>query len=237
MKGVNGRMDIEVRYALERGASGFYTYAQYSHEASYGNAGLGESRFILEMTPTFDWLSVDKDRNMLMCDNNDLKNGVVVHAKEQRILNTGIYQNSVEHKYSYCGVMYELPAYGWSSTKDHIGIYFINPSTEYIGGGAEKLDLVCHMGATILDYWTSGHYAGGAGCSVPAGVKWSKVVGPIFVYLNTLAEPKEATKGELAELAATAGNPVVPRTWRENGTALFEDALAEAKVVKAAWLL
>jgi rhamnogalacturonan endolyase len=235
VKGINGRMDIEVRYTFERGVSGFYTYAQYSHEADYPAAGEGESRFILEMTPTFDWLSVDADRNMLMCSNNDLREGVVVHAKEQRILNTGIYQNSVEHKYSYCGVMYELPAYGWSSTKDHIGIYFINPSTEYIGGGAEKLDLVCHMGATILDYWTSGHYGGGAGCNVPAGEKWSKVVGPIYVYFNTLADPKEATKGELAELAATEGNPVVPRTWRENGTALFEDALAEAKVVKGQW--
>ena len=29
MKGVNGRMDIEVRYALERGDSGIYTYADF----------------------------------------------------------------------------------------------------------------------------------------------------------------------------------------------------------------
>ena len=29
MKGVNGRMDIEVRYAMERGVSGIYTYAIY----------------------------------------------------------------------------------------------------------------------------------------------------------------------------------------------------------------
>lgn len=30
IKGVNGRMDIEVRYALERGLSGIYTYAEFS---------------------------------------------------------------------------------------------------------------------------------------------------------------------------------------------------------------
>ena len=35
MKGVNGRMDIEVRYTLERGVSGFYTYAKFSHGANY----------------------------------------------------------------------------------------------------------------------------------------------------------------------------------------------------------
>jgi rhamnogalacturonan endolyase len=235
VKGVNGRMDIEVRYALERGQSGFYTYAQYSHEASYPAAGEGESRFILQMNPTFDWLSVDADRNMLMCSNADLKTGVVVHAKEQRILSTGIYKNSVEHKYSYCGEMYRLPAYGWSSTRDHIGVYFINPSTEYIGGGAAKLDLVCHMGATLLDYWTSGHYGGGAGCSIPAGEKWTKVIGPIFVYFNALENVKEPARSELETLKATEGNPIIPQTWRDNSTALFEDALNKAKSVKAAW--
>jgi len=102
MKGVNGRMDIEVRYTLERGASGIYTYAIYSHGASYPAAGEGESRFINQLNSRFDWLSVDADRNLPMCDNQDLHAGVVIHAKEQRILSTGIYKNSVEHKYSYC---------------------------------------------------------------------------------------------------------------------------------------
>ena len=180
VKGVNGRMDIEVRYTMERGASGFYTYAIYSHGASYPRAGEGESRFINQLNPGFDWLSVDADRNMPMCNGQDLRAGVVIHAKEQRILSTGIYQNSVEHKYSYCAEMYKLPAYGWSSIRNHVGIWFINPSTEYLGGGPTRIDLVCHMGATMLDYWTSGHYAGGAECNIPAGQVWNKVVGPIF---------------------------------------------------------
>jgi rhamnogalacturonan endolyase len=235
VKGVAGRMDIEVRYALERGASGFYTYAEYSHQASYPAAGEGESRFILQMNPTFDWLSVDADRNMPMCSNEDLRQGVVVHAKEQRILNTGIYKNSVEHKYSYCAEMYKLPAYGWSSIKDHVGVWFINPSNEYLGGGPTRIDLVCHMGATLLDYWTSGHYAGGAECNVPAGEKWSKVVGPIFVYLNALENPQTTAQAELDTLKATEGNPTIPASWTNNANALFNDALAQAKTAKAQW--
>ncbi len=235
IKGVDGKMDIEIRYTLERGVSGFYTYAEYTHPATYPAAGFGENRFILQMKPTFDWLSVDADRNMLMASGKDTETGVVVHAKEQRILSEGIYKNSVEHKYSYCAEMYKLPAYGWSSTKDHIGVYFINPSTEYIGGGAAKLDLVCHLGATLLDYWTSGHYAGGACCAVPAGEDWKKVVGPIFVYLNALENPKDPSKEELDTLKATEGNPTIPPTWHDNATALFDDAIARAKPVKAAW--
>ena len=235
VKGLNGRMDIEVRYTLERGVSGIYTYASYSHHTNYPAAGFGESRFILQMSPTFDWLSVDADRNMLMCNNQDLRAGVVIHAKEQRILSTGVYKNSVEHKYSYCGVMYKLPAYGWSSTKDHIGVWFINPSTEYIGGGASKLDLVCHMGATLLDYWTSGHYGGGAGCNIPAGENWNKVIGPIFVYCNALAAPETPSLSDLDTLAATAGNPTIPPALTHNALALWNDALDKAKQIKAAW--
>ena len=52
MKGVNGRMDIEVRYALERGVSGIYTYAIYSHGTNYPAAGEGESRFINQLNRT-----------------------------------------------------------------------------------------------------------------------------------------------------------------------------------------
>jgi rhamnogalacturonan endolyase len=235
IKGVNGRMDIEVRYMLERGLSGIYTYAQFSHEAGYPAAGEGESRFILQLDNTFDWISVDADRNMLMPSAQDVRSGVVIHAKEQKILLDGIYKNSVDHKYSYCAVMYKLPAYGWSSTKNHIGVYFINPTTEYIGGGAEKLDLVAHTMATLLDYWTSGHYAGGAGNNIPAGENWKKVIGPIFVYYNALADPKDASKADLDALAATAGNPTVPAVWRDNAIALWQDALARAKSERASW--
>jgi len=237
IKGVNGRMDIEVRYTLERGVSGFYTYAIYSHGADYPQAGEGESRFINQLSPRFDWLSVDADRNLPMCEDADIRTGVVIHAKEQRILSTGIYKNSVEHKYSYCAEMYKLPAYGWSSIKDHIGVYFINPSNEYLGGGPTRLDLVCHMGATMLDYWTSGHYAGGAGCSVPAGKVWTKVVGPIFCYLNALQSHDTPAPSDLDTLAATAGNPTIPPAWAANANALFNDAIAESKSIRAQWPL
>jgi rhamnogalacturonan endolyase len=235
LKGVNGRMDIEVRYAMERGSSGIYTYAIFSHGTNYPAAREGESRFITQLNPLFNWLSVDEDRNMLEPTPEDLRAGVVIHAKEQRILSTGFYKNSVEHKYSYCAIQYKIPAYGFSSTKEHIGLFFVNPSTEYLSGGASRLDLVCHMQSTILDYWCSGHYAGGAGCNIPAGENWNKVIGPIFVYCNALADPEVPGQGDLDTLAATAGNPTVPPAWHDNATALWRDALDRAKEEKARW--
>jgi rhamnogalacturonan endolyase len=235
------RCDIEVRYALGRGDSGIYAYAIFSHPAAYGAMGVGESRYLTKLNHTFDWISVDADRNMLECTPHDWGAGVVVHAKEQRILSTGYYKNTVEHKYGYTAVQYKIPAFGWSSTQNHVGVWFINPTIEYLSGGAAKQELVCHLDGNdnpdpiILDCWRGTHYGGGASCNIGAGEEWSKVIGPIFVYCNALTNPKTASPSDLATLQATAGNPVVPPAWADNATALWQDALRQAKVEQVRW--
>jgi rhamnogalacturonan endolyase len=234
-------LDLEIRTTLGRGDSGVYTYAIFSHPAEYGPLNMPESRFITFISKVFDWMSVDSDRNMLAPGPRDWGTGVVVHAKEQRIMSQGYYKNSVEHKYSYNAVQYKIPAWGYSSTKQHIGIYFINPSIEYLSGGATKQELVAHYhdnanpDPVILDYWRGTHYGGGASAEVPAGEAWSKVIGPIFVYVNALQDFETPTQADLDTLEATAGNPTVPAAWKNNATALWQDALSQAKKEKSAW--
>jgi rhamnogalacturonan endolyase len=43
------------------------------------------------------------------------------------------------------------------------------------------------------------------------------------------------TQAELDTLAATAGNPTIPASWTANANALFDDALAQAKITEAQW--
>jgi rhamnogalacturonan endolyase len=233
--------DIELRYSLGRGDHGIYTYSIISHPASYPAAGVGaEDRFIDSLDRSFDWITVDKDRNMLEAAPTDWGTGVVVHAKEQRIMDKGVYKNSVEHKYSYSGMQYRTPAYGWSSTKSHVGVWFINPTTEYLSGGPTRIDLDAHFGDNgnpppiILDYWHSGHYDG-TRASIAAGEEWNKVIGPIFVYVNRLDKPEPTSQPELDTLAETAGNPTVPASWTHNANALWQDALAQAKKENTNW--
>ena len=203
--------------------------------------GVGaEDRYITRLNQSFDWITVDKDRNMLEAAPTDWGTGVVVHAKEQRIMSKGVYKNSVEHKYSYSGMQYVTKAYGWSDTKDHIGAWFINPTIEYLSGGPTRIDLDAHFGDNgdpepiILDYWHSGHYDG-ARAQIPAGEDWTKVVGPIFVYVNSLDKPKPTTQAELDTLKATEGNPTVPASWTANANSLWQDALAQYKKQNAKW--
>jgi rhamnogalacturonan endolyase len=233
--------DIELRYSLGRGDSGIYVYSILSHPASYPAAGVGaEDRYITRLNQAFDWITVDKDRNMLEAAPTDWGTGVVVHAKEQRIMSKGVYKNSVEHKYSYSGMQYKTKAYGWSDTKDHIGAWFINPTIEYLSGGPTRIDLDAHFGDNgdpepiILDYWHSGHYDG-TRAQIAAGEEWSKVIGPIFVYVNSLDKPKATTKAELDTLAATAGNPTVPASWTTNANNLWQDALGQWKKENTKW--
>jgi rhamnogalacturonan endolyase len=234
-------VDIEIRYSLGRGDSGIYVYSILSHPASYPAMGVGaEDRYITRLNQSFDWITVDKDRNMLEAAPTDWGTGVVVHAKEQRIMAKGVYKNSVEHKYSYSGMQYVTKAYGWSDTKDHLGAWFINPTIEYLSGGPTRIDLDAHFGDNgdpepiILDYWHSGHYDG-ARAQIPAGEDWTKVVGPIFVYVNSLDKPRPTTQAELDTLKATEGNPTVPASWTANANALWADALAQYKKQNAAW--
>ena len=93
------------------------------------------------------------------------------------------------------------------------------------------------MSGTLLDYWTTGHYAGGASNHIPAGEDWKHVVGPIFVYFNSLADPKDPSQAELDKLTATSGSgmPAVPAVWHDNALALWNDAVDKSKAVKAAW--
>jgi rhamnogalacturonan endolyase len=188
-------VDMEIRYALERGGKGIYTYAIFSHAASYGATQIGESRYGMKLNgQVFDWLSIDAQRNMAMPNGSDWDHGEDLNMKEARRLTTGVKKGIAEHKYDYCADQFDTPAFGWASTKEHVGIYFINPSMEYLSSGPKHLELTGHLDdgdggdPTLLDYWRGTHY-GGSILPIAAGEEWTKVVGPVMVYVNSGATP------------------------------------------------
>jgi len=202
--------DIELRYTLGRHDSGLYTYAIYDHPANYPGTQIGESRFGAKLNDNvFDWLSVDARRNRLMITGSDWDHGTELNMKEVRRINTGQFKGEVSHKYDYSAVQFDIPAFGWSSTKQQVGFWFVNPSMEYLSGGPTKVELTAHLdnnaGAapTVLNYWRGTHY-GGSVCAIGAGEKWTKVVGPMMIYVNAAATPDEMFKDALAQAAREA---------------------------------
>ena len=188
-------LDMEIRYTLGRDDHGIYTYAIFTHEPAYGATQLGESRYGMKLNQqVFDWLSVDRQRNAMMPTGYDWDHGTELNMKEARRLTTGIYKGRAEHKYDYCADQFDTAAYGWSSSKDRIGIYFINPSAEYLSSGPFHFELTGHIDdgdggdPTLLDYWRGTHY-GGSELPIADHENWNKIVGPIFLYLASAPTP------------------------------------------------
>ena len=205
--------DLEIRYTLERGASGLYTYAIFTHQDTYPAGSVGESRFGFKLNgAVFDWMSVDAQRNFAMPTGTDWDSATDLNMKEARRLVSGIYKGRAEHKYDYSAKQSKIPAFGWSSTKEKVGLYIINPSFEYLSGGPNHYELTGHLDdgdggdPTLLNYWRGTHYGGS---ELPFADKeyWTKVVGPMFIYVPTGKDPQ----------------------------ALYADALKQVKVEQARW--
>jgi rhamnogalacturonan endolyase len=189
--------DLEIRYSLGRGEDGLYTYAIFTHEPTYPAGSVGESRFGFKLSAkVFDWLSIDDQRNAVMPTGADWDAGTDLNMKESRRLTTGVYKGRAEHKYDYSADQSKIPAFGWSSTKEHVGLYVINPSFEYLSSGPLHFELTGHLDdgdggdPTLLDYWRGTHY-GGSVLNFADNEPWTKVVGPIFIYVPTGGSPDE----------------------------------------------
>jgi rhamnogalacturonan endolyase len=203
--------DIEIRYTLDRGLSGIYTYSIFDHKAGYPATSIAEARFCAKLNDAaFDWMTVDANRNMKMITAYDWDHGTVMNGKEMRRMNSGIYKGQVEHKYDYSANQFDVLAWGWSSTEKHIGIWFVNPTIEYLSGGPTKVELSAHRDATfgtdlnapappcLLNYWRGSHY-GGSRCDIGQGEAWNKVIGPFLIYCNAGSSPNDMWKDALAQ--------------------------------------
>jgi rhamnogalacturonan endolyase len=210
-------LDMEIRYTLAASDHGLYTYAIFTHQPTYAATSLGESRYGFKLNQTiFDWLSVDPQRNALMPTGRDWDLGTDLNMKEARRLTTGPYPGRAEHKYDYCADQFETPAYGWSSTHAHIGLYLINPSMEYLSSGPYHFELTGHLDdgdggdPTLLDYWRGTHY-GGSELPLAANEPWSKIVGPIFIDLESAPTPEAMF--QLANAEAKRQAALWPYPW------------------------
>jgi rhamnogalacturonan endolyase len=199
--------DVEWRYTLGRGDRWIYAYSIWSHPTGYSAFTLGEARYVVKLNPdVFDYMTIDANRRRVMPSGSDWDNGVELNMKEVRRMTTGIHAGEVEYKYDYSAVLADTPAYGWSSTKGHVGFWFINPSQEYIAGGPTKVELTGHLDCnpgglpTLLNMWLGSHY-GGSSFTIAKNEQWSKAIGPFVLYCNSASDHEAMWKDALNHAA------------------------------------
>lgn len=195
LQGKLAPINIDKRFVLLRGCSGFYSYAIYEHLGSmdWPAFSLGETRIAFKLRKDkFHYMAVSDSRQRFMPLPDDRLSGrgqplaypeavLLVNPVEPEL------RGEVDDKYQYSCDNKDLRVHGWISMDPPVGFWQITPSDEFRSGGPLKQNLSSHVGPTTLAMFLSSHYAGDD--LVPnfgKGEPWKKVFGPVFIYLNSV---------------------------------------------------
>ncbi|KAM3280900.1 rhamnogalacturonate lyase-like [Capsicum chacoense] len=186
-------LNIDKRFVMLRGNSGFYSYGKFEHTNEMPQLRLDEGRIAIKLNQNlFHYMVVSDDRQKVMPTNQDISHGKVLRFREAvQITNPSYskFKNEVEDKYQYSCDMKDVKVHGWICNNPHIGFWVITPSNEFGIGGPMKQDLTSHAGPTSLASFFSGHYTGPQlGVDLQEGEPWKKVFGPVFFYLNSKSD-------------------------------------------------
>lgn len=187
-------INIDMRFVLLRGSSGFYTYAIYEHVGSeeWQAFSLGETRIAFKLRKDkFHYMAVADDRRRYMPLPDDRLAGraqPLAFQEAVSLVNPVVpeFKGEVDDKYQYTCENRDLMVHGWISNDPPVGFWQITPSNEFRTGGPFKQNLCSHVGPTCLAVFVGAHYAGDD--LVPKfgqGEPWKKVFGPVFMYLNS----------------------------------------------------
>ncbi|XP_047973030.1 rhamnogalacturonate lyase B-like isoform X2 [Salvia hispanica] len=181
-------LNIDKRYIVLRGVSGFYSYAIFEHLKGWPAVDIGEARIVFKLDENmFRHMIISDDMQREMPSANDRKRGRTLDFKEAVVLeNPGnpALQGEVDDKYQYSCNTKDNRVHGWISSESKVGFWVIRPSDEFQGGGPLKRDLTSHASSTSLAMFLSSHYVG-VNVRVRNGEAWKKVLGPVFIYLNS----------------------------------------------------
>ncbi|KAF7088578.1 hypothetical protein CFC21_091671 [Triticum aestivum] len=215
------RLNVDKRLVMLKGSSGFYSYAILEHGADTPAIDITQARLAFKLnTDRFNYMAVSDDvqRYMPRAADRDAPRSSPLAYKEAVLLVDPAepqFKGEVDDKYQYTLDTKDNRVHGWVSTSSgqpsHVGFWVVTPSSEFKSGGPLKRDLTSHVGPTCISMFHGRHYVGDdIVARIGDGEQWKKVMGPVFVYLNSNSE-----KGD-------------PR-------ALWEDAKAAAQAEAKKW--
>ncbi|KAH9611925.1 hypothetical protein KSS87_014543 [Heliosperma pusillum] len=190
----NWRLPVNVdrRYIMLRGSSGFYAYAKLEREEGYPASNIYQIRTVYKLDQDrFHYMAISDERQRMMPMPQDRVSGLPLAYKEAVLLTDPIdpdLRGEVDDKYQYSCEDKDNRVHGWISFEPQIGFWVITPSNEFRSAGPVKQDLTSHVGPISLAMFHSAHYAGAdVTMKFQEGEPWKKVFGPYYVYLNSVS--------------------------------------------------
>ncbi|KAJ6398698.1 hypothetical protein OIU77_019467 [Salix suchowensis] len=193
-------LNIDKRFILLRGSSGFYSYAIYKHLQEWPGFDIGETRITFKLRKDmFQYMAIADNRQRLMPLPDDLLPGrcqTLAYPEAVILVNPELPEltGEVDDKYQYSCENKDNQVHGWICFKPLVGFWQITPSDEFRTAGPLKQNLTSHVGPTTLAMFHSSHYAGkDLVLSISPGEPWKKVFGPVFIYLNSASNGEDAS--------------------------------------------
>ncbi|KAG6702605.1 hypothetical protein I3842_07G043600 [Carya illinoinensis] len=198
-RGESVPLNIDKRYILRRGNSGFYSYAIFERVKGWPAVDISQIRIVYKLQEKiFHYMAISDDIQRSMPTYQDRENGQVLAYQEAVQLTNQVgpkFRGQVDDKYQYSVENKDNKVHGWISSSPSVGLWVITPSNEFRTAGPMKQDLTSHVGPFALSMFVSNHYAGkDVEMKFEEGEPWKKVFGPIFVYVNSLSNGENASK-------------------------------------------
>ncbi|XP_028084426.1 uncharacterized protein LOC114285579 isoform X1 [Camellia sinensis] len=199
LQGNHSPLNIDKRFIMLRGSSGFYSYAIYEHLEDMPALILYETRiaFMLKVEK-FRYMAVadNRQRYMPLPDDRLPGRGEALAYPEAVLLVNPVepeFKGEVDDKYQYSIENKDNGVHGWICFDPPVGFWQICPSNEFRTGGPTKQDLTSHVNPTTLAMFVSAHYGGEElSLQIGSGEPWKKVFGPVFIYLNSVSDRNNA---------------------------------------------
>ncbi|CAJ1931230.1 unnamed protein product [Sphenostylis stenocarpa] len=190
MKGSSVPINIDQRYILRRGESGFYSYAIFDRSPRLPAAEVYQIRTVFKLNKArFKYMAISDARQRNMPSQRDRDTGQPLEYPEAVLLSHPPdlqFKGEVDDKYQYSSEYKDSCVHGWIAKDEPEGFWVITPSNEFRSAGPIKQDLTSHVGPTTLSMFTSPHYGGkDVTMNFGEGETYKKVLGPTFVYLNS----------------------------------------------------
>ncbi|XAR62062.1 Rhamnogalacturonan endolyase [Bertholletia excelsa] len=199
LQGEHAPLNIDKRFIMLRGSSGFYSYAIYEHLENMPALILYETRiaFMLKIDK-FHYMAIADNRQRFMPLPEDRLRGrgqELAYPEAVLLVNPvePEFKGEVDDKYQYSTENKDNGVHGWICFDPPVGFWQICPSTEYRTGGPTKQDLTSHVNPTTLAMFVSAHYGGeDLALRFDSGEQWKKVFGPVFINLNRVSDKNKA---------------------------------------------
>ncbi|XP_028769118.1 rhamnogalacturonate lyase B-like isoform X1 [Neltuma alba] len=198
MQGTDVPINIDQRYVMRRGSSGFYSYAIFERPQSFPAVEVDQVRTVYKLQEhRFHYMAVSDNRQRFMPTMEDRESGQVLAYPEAVLLtlpSNEDFKGEVDDKYQYSCENKDNRVHGWISfdSKAPVGFWMITPSDEFRNAGPTKQDLTSHVGPITLSMFVSTHYGGKeVTMAFQEGETYKKVFGPVFVYLNSLSSNED----------------------------------------------